>query len=81
LAAFLSRFRHAYEQSEESDPSYFELINRGVEAPSYPLTPSQVECAANIVRDLNRLAEQIDLCRLDLHSPRPEPALRVRPQF
>ena len=81
LAAFLSRFRKAYEQPEESDPSYFELVNRGVEAPSYPLTPPQVECTVTIVRDLNRLAEQIDLCRLDLHSPRPEPALRVRPQF
>ena len=63
------------------DPSYLTVINRGADAVSYPLTPEQVECAAMIASDLDRLSKEVEACRLELHSPRPEPALRVRPQF
>jgi predicted acylesterase/phospholipase RssA len=81
LSAFLSRYRLAYEQPAEHDPSYLTLINRGADAVSYPFTPEQVECAAMIAADLDRLSKEVEACRLELHSPRPEPALRVRPQF
>jgi hypothetical protein len=81
LSAFLSRYRQAYEQPEEHDPSYLTLINRGTDGVSYPLTPEQVECAAKIAVDLDRLSKQVEEGHLDLHSPRPEPTLRVRPQF
>jgi hypothetical protein len=81
LAAFLSRFRKAYEQPEEPDPSYVTLINRGADAVSYPLAAEQVKCAAMIAADLDQLSEEFEACRLEINSPRPEPALRVRPQF
>lgn len=81
LSAFLSRYRLAYEQPAEHDPSYLTLINRGADAQSYPLTAEQAECAALIAADLDRLSKEVEACRLELHSPRPEPALRVRPQF
>ncbi len=81
LSAFLSRYRQAYEQPENNDPSYLSLINRGADAVSYPLTAEQVECAAMIAADLDRLSKEIELCHLEANSPRPEPALRVRPQF
>jgi hypothetical protein len=81
LSSFLSRYRQAYEQPEVHDPSYLTLINRGTDGVSYPLTPQQVECAAKIAGDLDRLSKEVEECHLDLHSPRPEPALRVRPQF
>jgi len=81
LVGFLSRFRRAYEQPEDVDPSYFTLITRGANAPSYPLAAEQVECATSVIADLDRLSNEIEACRLELRSPRPEPALRVRPQF
>jgi predicted acylesterase/phospholipase RssA len=81
LSAFLSRYRLAYEQPAEHDPSYLTLINRGADAVSYPLTAEQAECAAWIAADLDRLSKEVEACRLELHSPKPEPALRVRPQF
>ena len=81
LAVFLSHFRQAYEQPEGSDPSYLTLINQAKNAPSYPLTSDQVECATTVCGDLDRLSKQIEECRFEVNSPRPEPALRVRPQF
>jgi hypothetical protein len=81
LVAFLSRFRRAYEQPEEPDPTYGTLIKRGANASSYPLATDQVECAALVAEELDRLSKEIEECRLELHAPRPEPALRVRPQF
>ena len=81
LSAFLSRYQQAYEQPEENDPSYLSLVNRGADAVSYPLTGGQVECAVTIGAALDRLSKEIQLCQLEANSPRPEPALRVRPQF
>ena len=81
LMVYLSRFRRAYEQPEEHDPSYLTLINRGADALSYPLARDQVDCAAIVAAELDRLSKEIEACRPELHSPRPEPALRVRPQF
>jgi hypothetical protein len=57
------------------------LINRGADAVSYPLAAEQVKCAAMIAADLDQLSEEFEACRLEINSPRPEPALRVRPQF
>jgi predicted acylesterase/phospholipase RssA len=81
FSAFLSRYRLAYEQPAEHDPSYITLINRGADAASYPLTAAQVESAALIAAELDRLSKEVEECRFELHSPRPEPVLRVRPQF
>jgi hypothetical protein len=81
LVAFLSRFRRAYEQPEAPDPSYFTLIGHGADARSYPLASEQVECAEKVAAELDRLSSDIEECRLEINSPRPEPGLRVRPQF
>ena len=81
LVAFLSRFRRAYEQPEAPDPSYFTLIGHGADARSYPLASEQVECAEKVASELDRLSTEVEECRLEINSPRPEPGLRVRPQF
>jgi hypothetical protein len=83
LGKFLSRFSSAFEYSEGSDPSYFSLIGRGSETPpeSYRLTQAQQVCAQAISTELGSSGKQLDVCHLDAGAPRPEPALRVRPQF
>jgi predicted acylesterase/phospholipase RssA len=83
LGQFLARFNSAFGYSEGSDQSYLNLIGRGSKAPpgSYRLTPAQQACAQRISPELCELGERFETCEMDVGAPRPEPALRIRPQF
>jgi hypothetical protein len=83
LGKLLSRFSSAFEYSIGSDPSYLSLINRGSDAPprSYRFTPAQRACAHAISEELGSSGKQLDVCQMEVGAPRPEPALRIHPQF
>ncbi len=83
LRGFLSRFATGMKGPEPGERSYEELIVReGNTLPaSYRFDEEQREGARDITRGLADLGQEMGDCDLSKGAPRPEPALRVRPQF
>jgi hypothetical protein len=83
LRDFLSRFATGMKGPEAGDRSYEDLIVReGNALPgSYRFDEEQREGARDVTRGLADLGQEMGDCDLCKGAPRPEPALRVRPQF
>ncbi len=80
---FFAGLRSGLEDPESGDRSYYELIERGRDVPpaSYQLTASQKVYALSLTRELDTFAKDMVASDLSEGAPRPEPALRIRPQF
>ena len=83
LREFVSRFSASLASPEPGDRSYLDLILRDAgEPPSgYRFQEEQRECAMDITRQLGDLGQEMEDCDLSSGAPRPQPALRTRPQY
>ena len=82
IGNFLSQFSNSIAKPELTDRSYSELIRRlKTEEPrSYQLSAQQREAAERLTERLTELGTEIDGLMRD-GQPRPDPTLRVRPNF
>jgi hypothetical protein len=82
IGNFLSQFSNSIAKPELTDRSYSELIRRlKTEEPrSYQLSAQQREAAERLTERLAELGTEIDGLMRD-GQPKPDPTLRVRPNF
>lgn len=84
LETFLSQFAYSMSNPEPGDIPYSELIKRELDEPpqtGYRFAPDQTPYAHNETGRLIEIGTQMAAADLKKGSPRPEPALVIRPNF
>jgi hypothetical protein len=81
---FLSDYADAMEHPEAGESDIMTLVARGAGDPpptGYRWQPGQREVALDVTEKLRTLGDEMKGKDLETGSPKPEPALRVRPKF
>jgi predicted acylesterase/phospholipase RssA len=84
LETFLAKFAYGMNNPEPGDVSYSDLIKRRPYEPpptGYRLDPSQIPYAIDETKKLVEIGNQMVANELQDGSPKPEPALVIRPNF
>ena len=84
LETFLAKFAYGMNNPEPGDVPYFDLIKRGPHDPpptGYRFDPNQISYAIHETEKLIEIGNQIVANELEDGSPKPEPALVIRPNF
>jgi hypothetical protein len=84
LQTFLAKFAYSMNNPEPGDVRYSQLISRGPHDPPptrYRLTPSQIPYAVSETDQLIEIGNGMTPGELQEGSPRPQPALVIRPNF